>query len=504
VLTRSLARGPEGTLPRSILEALPEHARSWTMQERNALRVAVEGLVEKRDRMPERPWWQMRGPALDRLRHALAPVDVHDRLLSRVGRRHPDTLDLPTASRQEQERDADRALAAEIVSDPGLLREHVGWLASEAAVRASALGRALGFVDDARVVLPVLMEGRARHPIAPVIVAYLAGWSAREEDARAIDAWLREHAEDRSCATLVAACIVAVGGTDPRAALLVALVERGGLTHRSLLGLGFHAWHEGVSRPRLDALVLALSRGPERFYWTEALGLCTRRITRDDRDVSSELRACIHRLLRTTSVDEISAVAERDWVDLALRWRPRDERVVATVLGTLVEKEGRYLAHARQVLRQWIAADPSSVWATVVQDFAGLEGGPASVLGHVLGELDLVATLPPPEVLAWIGVDLDRAVQVASWIGFHGDDLPGVVEGLLRRFGADGEVASWLYAAALECPLALRPEEHDARQAERIERWRAASPDPSPEMSRWVSRLEAALAARTRSRPEAG
>ncbi|MCX4245649.1 hypothetical protein OEB96_33820 [Paraliomyxa miuraensis] len=484
---------------RDVLDELPERVGRWTPVERNALREAVEDALgrhmhedeERRAVMCER---------LADLREALRPTDLQERLLSQVGRGSPAKLSIATAARLAQEREDDRILAREILERPDVLTATLAWLTSEQAGRARAFAHALGHEDDAQALLPLLLSARGHHPVDPLIVSYLSGRSDGA-GSMVVDSWLLAHASDPSLTNIVARTIVAVGGTDDRARILTMLLHRPELTERSVLGLGFWSWHEGVSVEALDALIAALDRAPHRFCHHQGLGLVARRLARAPGAVDPSIVALAHSLLRSTSAEEQSAVLERDWIAVATGLHARgDANAIATVLRIIVA-QGGYLRHAREVLRHWLDEDPTGLWRVIVGEFLEHPSRPSSVLRRFASDVNVIGGGPAEEILAWVGLDRSRGQCVAEWSSPRFDELDPVVRGLLIRFGADGEVARALFGAAMQPPTGLTVSRFEAEQLERAAHW---ADDPQPAVSVWVGRLRDVLIERGEVRRRRG
>jgi hypothetical protein len=474
-----------------VLDALPEHAGQWTPMERYILRDAVEWVLETHNHGEQSQRADMFERLAD-LRSALRPTDLQERLLAQVGRGRPAQLSLATTARMKQEQDDDRALARDLLREPDILMANLDWLTSEQAGRSRVFAHALGFEDGEHGLLSRLVAVRDEHPADSLIVSYLCGRSD-SEGSTAIDPWLSEQSVDPSMAKIIARTIVAIGGSDTRARLLTVLVAQGGLDKRALLGLGFWSWHEGVSLPVLDTLIAELACRPEEFCRIEALGLTARRLERTPASVAPPLTELAHALLRTTSSDELSAVAERDWIAVAIGLYERgDAAVMHVVLSIVVEQKG-YLGHARKVLDQWLRDDAAVLWSVVVDGFSRLEDPRASILAHVATRLRLVERVPHDDVLRWVGDDAERAQMVALWSAPHDDELGLVARGLLVGFGAQSDVARMLFASAISSPGRASFEGFEHEQLQRATRWAS---DPEPEVAQWAARVRDHLIAR--------
>lgn len=482
-----------------VLGEVSERVGRWTPIERNAMRDAVESALEPHEH-GDREHRAAMFERLAELRSVLRPTDLQERLLSQVGRGSPAKLSIASAARTRQEREDDRALAREILEHPDVLVANLAWLTSEQAGRSRAFAHALGHEDGQQVVLPLLLSARQQYPMAPLIVSYLSGRSDGAGSS-VVDRWLLEHASDPSLTNVVARTIVAIGGSDDRARILVTLVDRPQLVERSLLGLGFWSWHEGVSLPVLDTLIEALARAPHGFCHHQALGLMARRLERTSDAVEPGVIALAHSLLRSTSSDEQSAVLERDWIAVATGLHARGDTSAMAAVLSIVVQQGGFLGHARAVLDRWLDEDPTTLWKVLVDTLPELSSNRSSVLGYVVSALKLVARVPSHVILGWIDGDAERALTVAHWSTPTDDELDPVVRELLARYGARGKVAGALAAAAMLNTGRASSDRFEEQQLERASRW---AEDPEPEVSAWATRVRDVLLARREQRRARG
>ncbi len=480
-----------------LLDDLRGQVERWTPTERNALRDTVEWVLEPQWREAHALGDGLVEP-LEGLRGALRPTDLLDRLLSQVGRRRPGRLSLVGTERIKQERDSDQELARELLQDFDTLATNISWLTSDKALRSRELVRALGFVDDEFAFLGTLMGARAEHPVDSLIVSYLCGRSDHA-GAEALDPWLSEHVSDPGMTNIVARTIVAIGGSDRRSQLLATLARHEQLEERSLIGLGFWSWHEGVSLPSLDALIADLAGSSRGFCRTEALGLMARRLERSQSEIEPATASVAHSLLRVTSSDALSAVAERDWIAVATSLHAGgDPDAMRTVL-SIVAGESGYLSHARAVVNRWLDEDAHRLWQVLAADYSTPDHGIA--LSRFARELRVVARCPHTDLLRWVGEDVERAEHIANWSAPHENTLDPVIRGLLTRFGARGLVAKALFASAIMGPTLGSFTVFEQQQLERAAHWAS---DPEPEVAAWASRLRDILLERAERRHQLG
>lgn len=490
-IARKLGEVPTREGVGAALDALPDHVMRWTPSQRNALRDALESNIEsaRRRGLPLSPELIAR---FERVLSVMSPTSLSERIIAQVGRGMPAPLLLSKAARVEHEQATDQNIARELADAPDVLREHLPWLTSNEAVRAQALGHALGMVDDDRHVLAVLLHARADLPVDRILAGYMAGWAAREGDSP-VDHWLEAHLGDPAFASLIARSIVGVGGSDRRAQLLIELLRESLLQDEDLLGLGFWGWHEPVSLPLLDALILALADTPLRL---QGLGLMARRLERSCDGLSPESREMIHTLLLAINDQSLKAVAERDWVDIARRWRSHgDTRVVRTVLLALVQRYG-HLGHAFDVLARWLKDDAAEVWRATIDVLGDDMEERSHQLAYAFIHLRVLDHLPCEEVVAWIGDDEDRALAIARWTVLDEDALDPVARALIHRFGPGGAPARVISEQV--DPVGS---EHENEMLERTARWAS---DPDPEIVAWATSLRDHLDARAALRRRRG
>jgi hypothetical protein len=478
----------------AVLDALPEHVMRWTPGEHNALRDAFESSIERaRQRgLPLAPSLLAR---FDRVLSAMSPTSLSERIVAQVGRGTPAPLLLSKAARLEHQQETDQAIARELAGAPDALRELLPWLTSDEAVRAAAFGHALGMADDERHVLAVLLHARADLPVDRLLTGYMAGWSARA-GADAVDHWLESHVGEPGFASLIARSIVSIGGSDGRARLLVGMLHRGVLQDGDLSGLGFWGWHESVSLAVLDDLILELAGTPQPSLRLQGLGLMARRLERSCDGLGPESRDVIHTLLLTTNEQSMKAVAERDWVEVARRWRSHgDVRVVRTVLLALVHRHG-HLAHAFDVLTRWLEDDAGEVWRATVDVLGDNILERARRLAYAFTHLRVLDHVPAKEALAWIGDDEGRAAAVACWTTLEEDALDSVTRALIHRFGPEGAPGRLISDEVV--PIGSEREDD---MLERAARWAC---DPEPDVAAWASSLRERLEARAALRRRRG
>jgi hypothetical protein len=100
---------------------------------------------------------------------------------------------------------------------------------------------------------------------------------------------------------------------------------------------------------------------------------------------------------------------------------------------------------------------------------------------------DVGSKLPPGDVMAWVGTDARRGIEMAHLTRFTGEDLPVLARDLLVRFGAGSAIGRELaanFASTRHAVLSLAS--FYAEQRTRAERWLNAG---DAEVRVWAARL---------------
>jgi len=490
-ISRFLAAGVESSAALGVLDELPDRVESWSLDERNELRDALEWVL--RGASPDDARLDDdRASRLQQLKQALAPISLPERVFSQVGRQRPGDLSLVGHARMQDERDRDRALARELLAQRSALDELMPWLLSSTAVRALVFGHALGTEDEDQSLLPALeaLGPGEGDPARSLLVGYLLGWAERSSHAP-VDAWLEARVGEPKLRDVVASVIVALGGSDRRARLLTEIVGEDELARSTLRGLGFWSWHEGVSTSELDGLIRALARSSADHCNDEALGMMARRLERPD-DTKPELVKLAHRLLAVTSSEHLGAAVARDWGAVASMLRERGDPEIVRVVLSIVVSGGTaigYLGHAVRLLEQWRNECPETLWEGLIRAHAELEAAGRSTLGYLIRGSDLTRRVSPTVVLDWVGHDeQERAKTIAGWSSLDVDVLPTVLSVLLIRFGPHGR-----FARDLSDEVIFRSRSGGDALPSMLARVAHWARDPHREVATWAKRVELEL-----------
>lgn len=279
------------------IDRLAAAVSNWTARQRGRL-------IERLDDNPDR------SESLSRLRTALEPVTLDEKLLTRVGRwpSGPRLVEIDQWRERVQARDAE--LAREIITHAAA--EHFEWLRSNEAVRAREFATALGREDRELRLLPQLQAAANDSAGRAVVAAYMAGWAEVAGDLL-FDQWRAVAAIDPET---LARVLARVPGTDARARQLLALLRDSKVPSDAVAGVGLAArWAASVSNPVIDELLIALDERLDEGTAREGVGLTRTRLTRTSSELSDRTRAAMHRLLGRAGRASLPSVVAVPWIE---------------------------------------------------------------------------------------------------------------------------------------------------------------------------------------------
>ncbi|MFO0603802.1 MAG: hypothetical protein U0324_11545 [Polyangiales bacterium] len=463
---------------------LSRRANGWPDASRSDLRAALD-LIDRYDGafVASAPGLAER---LAALRAALEPRTWRDRLFDRVAHWHPG------ASKASDERDADRALAREGIAN-GDLDRSLDWLDGPDARRANVFMRGAGEVDEARALLPHLLQrvrsGASKNPLLlPHYLGGMADGGAGDEVISLLRSWRGEPALART--TFMTTWLL--GASEEGVAWILEDLRAGDLWPSDLHLLESGPWDRDVSWRAVEPLVTELL-GAEAAHATQlAASLLNRRLRRDPDladAIAPQLARALARLMAGAASGEALAAHECEvGLDQLLALGRRGEVLELASEALRRGPESAGFEHAWKALLQIAQDDAVAVWQRV----APVLDGPRSDelrwdwRWQALGRL-----LPADEVLSWIGDDFWRARVAGSFAVVTEAPLPHLTRSLLIRFGARGDVASILYTRVLSAPP--QAESHASFLREQVQRAHAWAADEDPEVATWARRCEAGL-----------
>ena len=481
-----------------IMTALATRVSSWTGEQRSKLREMIWG---PEDVDPEHE----DGPR-HLLAAALAPQNFEDRLIDHVGSWMP-VFQREAPALLDKSEPNDQALNREIIADPRLLIIHIDWLGSRAAVRARSFAKALGQADIEGEILPVLLNESAASRAPGFVAGYLVGRDRGLDDSP-LDDWLEQQLDRNDLSELLAATLMTTDGTDRRATILRALLERGTVVGSSLTRLGYSDWARDVSNRCLDELVLALvDRGPSSHVDAQfqALGLLATRLRRDHADFDPDIRDAMTRasgaLLLSTARGQLPNLVERAWVKVAGELVSRGEKgafTLAFVRACASDFSG-FPHHLVAALRSLLREDRAAlVWDVVAEVLNS--GTSAASVRDILDAASAFDFIASTRMLEWVGDDLDRGSEIAEFTHPHDVSLDPLARALIAHFGSTSEPARVISNRAASSPTG--PSRGSAvghrLYAMQVEHARAWQADPDGQVRSWAAAVEVRLAALAR------
>lgn len=471
------------------LHRLATMVSSWTVEQR---RMLIEKTLDVHrydaDRVSALPS-ELRD-ALTALEAALAPTNLRERVVVQVGTWTPGPWRIDDDDRPTHERLVDRALARELLESPEDQPWVLRWLLDPQAHRSRSFWRALGFVDQERVIREQLLDSIGHGASPRALTDYLLGWSD-DEGPEAPEAWIEQRLENAQLASAFVEFLILLPPSMPRLMRLRDLITRGA-SAEGLWMLAHRGWAHALDVGPMLALVRSL--GNRSDLVSIALALTVELLER--RPLPREREELLQRLEHAliTHLEQRIVIASQAWYErgvLVLADEGRFGVIVALLVKMLdVSENQSNLGLAETLVATLIGKGfGEPLWPHLAS--AMLEK-PHSLLGLQLAEESLLAHVPSERVLAWVGEDQRRAKIAAGLCSPHDDRLEDVARQLLIRFGADGAIARTLEARAWSTPGVMPGERGDfeRQQREHAARW---TEDSHPTVRRWAERLEESL-----------
>ncbi|XXT22564.1 hypothetical protein WME94_13500 [Sorangium sp. So ce429] len=388
----------------------------------------------------------------------------------------------------------DETLALESLAPPVPIRDELGWLESEAAVRSNHFLRILGRLDAGRTLLQDLLvrARRGQSVSADHVANYLQGWSDAG-GAREVDELMRRLRKDAHLADTCALTVWRLGATDERVGWLVEDLRAGRLADGTIGALVWGSWENGASDPAIGELAEALLSRRTSTSRAVALSLLVHRAQRGPAPRSTWREPLLRALEGLLDV-RLGGLYQHLWEEGAklLVAMGEVDRVLDMALRFLRLSRERMDSAGWEVVHACAKQDPVATWCALAHE---LESEPERAYEFALEFQHFGPTmaLPPDEVLAWVGRSAKRATLVAQMCDLHGEQLAPLVRGLLVRFGPESNVAHVLAGRAQSTPSVVTSLAEFTR--ERLHAARHWAQDSDPIVQRWAIGVLASLIA---------
>jgi hypothetical protein len=409
-LRARLPTGPFTGLTVTHIERLTTSVATWHANQRDRLAKTLDEIQRSdRELLAQRP---SLATALAQLCERLQPTSLGERLIAQIGRWHPGPWPINADDRRQLEQQADTELARAFVSTPERLTEHLAWLVSDEAVRGRHFARALGRVDPAMQLFPVLRRATSEFAGYRFVAGYLLGWAEAVGDVR-FDQWLQSARASEPAALLVLT-LALVSGTDQRARLLAELVGQPDVPSEALVELGSLAVRtNAVSLAAIDNLLIALARRADVLGSQAAMELVAERLSRSSEPLRDETRATIHNLLVQTSARSLPSVVALAWTKSVLALaRQGDLEPLAAALHQVTEPEHvGYPHHLVETLQELAGTGLADLaWPSLANLLDDEAAG--WTLVQLLEDSRFLDAISPELVRAWINDDRRREALI--------------------------------------------------------------------------------------------
>ncbi|MFO0658912.1 MAG: hypothetical protein U0165_03625 [Polyangiaceae bacterium] len=426
-LRSSVRRGNGREVARIILAHLDAFAEDERIQTRKALEQ-----IRSYDHPAEDD-----ETVLQQLEHALTPTSFAERLHQQLSGWGP-------AKDRESLEAKDLSLAREAIEqEPALLSEELGWIYSEKTARSRQFMWALGLVDTARALLPLLKE-KARLTSGPTqekyfLIRYLAGMAGREGENAAlaeIESTLAADAESYALG------LATMGATTARFKQLVALAAQKKLGHATIQELAHHAqWLSGIEEKDFSDFLHVLYECDKTEYAPIILELILSYVEAKP-ESAGLLDNWLLQALGVMSATGFRQVDAYQWEQGVMQLLSRDHStpvVAKLIVDALLSTEGMS-QEPWIVFHTLLQKDPGAAW----QALSGvLEGSSPEKDGLLLSFRFHPSSFawPADEVLRWVGKNEQRGRMAVDLVRPYAPELHPILRELLCRFGGRSSVA---------------------------------------------------------------
>jgi hypothetical protein len=380
---------------------------------------------------------------------------------------------------------ADELLLREGLTPPAPpLLEHLAEFEAQSASRAGELMIAAGRLDDTGILEgPLVNHAREGHD-AYLLSTYCVGqWNGgrRQRVERWVDTWVREP----SLAAAVVEIIARVGPDDPWLEVLGALVARKAVHAEALRYLSMGTWPRTSEQARRAFYRTLLETGRAgTLVVLERMGRSKAGLEPADVGV---LMTAVKVACRAPLYGKAAWTFHRCGRLLLDAGLGREVCEAAILATSHEELPGD---NVWSLLEDCATTCPGELWRA----FEPLLTARDPRAGRLLVRLawhDVGLKLPSEQVMAWVGTDLRRAVEMAHIMRFTAEDLPALARALLARFGAESAVGREMTASFSTRRPVRSLANFYAEQRARAERWLNAD---EVEVRAWTTRLLADLA----------
>ena len=427
--------------------------------------------------------------SIDLLSHAVAPGGHHDRLVDVTGYWDPgNKMVVGTEEREQYYRALEAPLVNEMLEQPHLLHDEIGWLESEAAVRSRSYMFHLGKVDEDRIMLPTIMAEIAAGQGYKILPPYLTGVAYGQGDT-VVDGVLRGWRGMGKLAKVTLEVVQSLGASVERINWVVEDLSRGAISPDSLYILAFGGWGSNVDIDVLRPLLYAMAR-----YDNATSSLVALKLVTDNRSgpMADEWILFGCDLAETIAHHfPLGLIWENIWTTGCEKLiQPGHALRIANATWTALKSGDEVLA---------ISGDPL-LWHLLDR---AMEEAPSNALGLIDEMLDYVFSNPLPlssdsslgallrrvsdeRLAGWVGDDQRKGAAIARLVDLQQPELPSIAPLLLSRFGAESYFAQSLASEALSGSFSGRGSAFYKSRMANAEAW---AKHENPEASRWAKNL---------------
>lgn len=419
--------------------------------------------------------------SIDSLSRVVAPSNYHDKLVDIVGSWTPGSADVVGIGEESEQyyRSLDAPLINEMLEHSILLREEIGWLESEAAVRSNSYMFHLGNADKRRAMLPVVVATLDAGNGYKLLPSYLAG-VADEQGSAVVDDILRGWRGVDSLAPATLQVVQRLGASIERIDWLVEDLSRGAVTPDALYVLAFGGWGNDISLEELWPLISEMMRCNASTTDLAAFALITH--TRKGVLPDEWIEIACDLLERSARHFPLGLIWETIWMTGCQRLirYDRTKRVANAALIALNSGDHPWGIRgsdcALSVLVEVTKQAPSD-GLNVIEQALNQSSSDASILFEKLWR-----EVPYDLLTEWIGNDERKGSLAAEMVA----SKPAIVPLLLSRFGAESRVAQSLTTATLSGSFSGNASLFYKSRMANAEDW---AQHADPEVSRWADTL---------------
>jgi hypothetical protein len=364
------------------------------------------------------------------------------------------------------------------------LLEHLTEFDARDASRAGELMITAGRLDEAGILeAPLVNRARGQHG-AYLLSTYCVGqWNGGRQ--QRVERWVDAWAQEPCLATAVVEVVARVEPDDPWLEVVGAMVARGAVHAEALRYLSMGTWPRTSARARRAFYRTLVDAGREgTLVVLERMGRSKADLEPDDVGL---LMAAVNVAARAPLYGSAAWKFHRCGRLLLDAGQGREVCEAAILATSHEELPGD---NVWSLLEDCATRYPGELWRSF-EPLLTVRDPRADRLLARLAWHDVGLKLPSEQVMAWVGIDSLRAVEIAHILRFTAEDLPALARALLARFGAESAVGRELTLNFSTRRSARSLANCYAEQRARAERWLNAE---EIEVRRWTTRLLADLA----------